>query len=102
MQDLKTIRQQKNLTQSNLSELSGLSQPHIVALESGQFLPRRKTRQRIERILGSEIDWVATYAADRDHIGYVLKELLNPQEPGMEDRLKFCKQYLHAIETLTP
>ena len=101
MNDLKTIREMRRLTQQELAETTGLSQPHLTALESGQLFPRRRTRQRVERILGPEIDWVSTLTRDKGHIGYALKELLNTDEPGLPERLKFCRQYLHALETLT-
>ena len=101
MHDLKTIRELKRLTQKDLAEVIGVNQSHIACIESGQMLPRQSTRQKIEGILGSEIDWVSTYASDRVHIGHALKQLINTEHPGVEERLRFCRQYLHALETLT-
>jgi len=91
----------RRLTQQELAEVTGVSQPHIAAIESGQLLPRRRTREKLTGILGPEIDWVTTYAADKGHIGYALRELLNVEEPGVQERLRFCRQYLHALEKLT-
>ena len=101
MNDLKTIREMRRWTQQELAEATGLSQPHLVSIESGQLLPRKSTRQKITGILGQEIDWVSTLTRDKGHIGYALKELLNFQEPGVDERIRFCKQYLSALEKLT-
>jgi transcriptional regulator with XRE-family HTH domain len=67
-QDLKSVREAKRLTQMDLSEISGLPQSHIAKIENGQLLPRKATRVKIERLLGSEISWQATLDQDRDHI----------------------------------
>jgi transcriptional regulator with XRE-family HTH domain len=101
MQDLKTVRESKGLTQQDVTSMTGLPQGHIARIESGSLLPRRRTRVRLEQILGSEIDWVSTLSRDRGHIGYALNELLNLKEPGVDERIRFCKQYLTALERLT-
>ena len=101
MNDLRTVRKEKRLSQQDLSDLIGMSQSALTEVETGKRLPQRKTRERVEQILGSEIDWLSTLASDRGHIGYALNELINSGEPGLLERLKFCRQYLHALETLT-
>lgn len=100
MGDLKSIRQEKGLTQQDLAGLIGMRQGSLAEIERGKRLPRKATRSKISGILGSEIDWVSTLTRDKGHIGYTLKELLNFQEPGVQERLKFCRQYLNALEKL--
>ena len=96
-QDLKSVREGKKLTQMDLSEISGLPQSHIAKIENGQLLPNHRTRLRIERILGSEVNWLITFAQDRGHIGYVLRELINSEEPGAIERIRYAKQYLQEL-----
>ena len=99
-QDLKSVREAKKLTQMDLSEISGLPQSHIAKIENGQLLPNHRTRRRIERILGSEVNWLTTLAQDRGHIGFALNKLINAEEPGVTDRIKYCKQYLNELEKM--
>ena len=100
MNDLKTIREQKLLTQDDLASLSGISQPHLASIENGRILPNSRTRKRIERLLGSEINWLTTYARDRSHIGYALRELINAEDPGAGDRINYCKQCLSELNKM--
>ena len=99
-QDLKSVREAKKLTQIDLSEISGLHQSHIAKIENGQLLPNAQTRRRLERLLGSEINWLTTLAQDRGHIGYALNELINMDEPGVTNRIKYARQYLCELEKL--
>jgi transcriptional regulator with XRE-family HTH domain len=98
MYNLRTLRRAKGLTQMDLSDLIGVSQSALAEVETGKRLPRKTTRRKIERILGNEIDWISTLSRDKGHIGYALKELINLQEPGAEERIKFSRQYLTALE----
>lgn len=99
--DLKSTRLQKGLTQEDLAQnLLGVRPATLAAIENGLSVPHRTTRARIESILG-EIDWLSTLAADRGHIGYALQELINADAPGVDERLRFCRQYLQVLETLT-
>ena len=100
MYDLRTVREQKRLTQEDLAQLSGLAQSHIAGIETGKFLPQKRTRQRIERLIGSEVNWLTTLARDRSHIGFALNELINSEAPGVGDRIKYCKQYLSELEKM--
>jgi len=100
MQDLKTVREEKRLTQVDLAQLSGLPQSHIASIETGEYLPQLRTRQRIERLIGSEINWLTTLAQDRGHIGYALNKLINAEEPGVTNRIKYAKQYLTELEKM--
>lgn len=100
MQDLRTVRELRKLTQDDLAEITGISQPHLASIESGKHLPNSRTRKRLERILGSEINWLTTLAQDRGHIGFALRELINAEEPGATERIKYCRQYLNELEKL--
>lgn len=100
MDDLKHIREQKNLTQDDLASLSGLAQSHIASIETGQYLPQLKTRTKIEQLLGTEVNWLTTLAQDRGNIGYALNQLINAEAPGVEDRIKFVKQYLNELSNM--
>jgi len=100
MKDLRTIREERNLSQQDLADLTGLSQSHIANIESGQLLPNSRTCKRIEKVLGSEINWLTTLAQDRGHIGYALRELINSEAPGSSDRILFCKQYLNELNKM--
>ena len=99
--DLKTACEIRGLTQEDLATLTGLGQSHIVAIEAGHIVPRAHTRNKLEGILGGQVDWVSTLAQDKAHIGYALKDLLNFEEPGLDERIRFCKQYLSALEKTT-
>ena len=97
---IKDFRARYDLTQEDLASLTGLSQGHLAAIEGGQYLPQKRTRKRLERILGSEVNWLTTYAKDRGHIGYALRDLINAEEPGAGDRIKYCKQYLQELNRM--
>ncbi len=99
-QDLKSVREAKKLTQMDLSEISGLPQSHIAKIENGQLLPRKATRVKLERLIGSEVNWLTTLAQDRGHIGYALNELINAEEPGVADRILYAKQYLNELNKM--
>ena len=86
--DLESVIEGKKLTQMDLSEISELQQSHIAKIENGQLLPNPRTRRRLERLLGSEINWLTTLAQDRGHIGFALNKLINAEEPGVTDRIK--------------
>jgi len=98
MSNLRTVREQKRLTQQDLAGITGISQPHIQALEAGKYLPQRRTRKRIEQILGAEIDWQLTITFDKSHITAKMIELLNLQADGVLERVTHVKRLLHSIE----
>jgi len=100
MSDLRTVRKEKKLSQEDLADLIGMRQSSLTEVETGRRLPRKSTRLKIERILGSDIDWICTLSRDKVHIGYALKELINLGEPGASDRIRFCRSYLSALNTL--
>ena len=100
MNELKKIREQKGLTQSDLASLTGISQPHIASIESGKLLPNNSTRRKIEKILGSEVDWLKTFSADLLHVGFALQELVNLREPGAGKRIQYCRRYLNELEKI--
>lgn len=54
MNPLKNLRQRRGLTQKQLAELGGTSQPTIAAYESGAKSPLWRTLERLARSLGLE------------------------------------------------
>ena len=98
MQDLRTVRETKRLTQQGLSKLVGLSQPHLASIESGKLLPQKKTRIRIEGILGKTIDWQQTISYDRENVTRQMIELLNIQAEGVLERVGHVKRIVNEIE----
>ena len=98
MNDLRSIREERRLTQQDLAGITGISQPHIQALEAGKYLPQLRTRKRIEQILGAEIDWLATTSGDKDHITRQLLEMLNIEAENVLERISHVRRILHEIE----
>ena len=98
MQDLRTVRESKRLTQVDLSSLSGLPQSHLSALERGLYLPNKSTRKKIEQLVGSEIDWQQTVSGDKDHITRQLLEMLNIEAENVLERISHVRRILHEIE----
>lgn len=97
--DLRTTRLQRSLTLEDLASLAGLRSATLQEIETGKRLPRRSTQIKIERILG-KVDWMDTLSADRSHIGWALRELVNLDAPGVEQRIKYARKYLTALESL--
>ena len=98
MQDLRTIREQRKLTQVDLSSLSGLPQSHLSALENGRYLPNQSTRRKIEMLLGHSIDWQQTVSGDKNHITARMIELINLEAENVLERIGHVKRVLHTIE----
>ena len=99
MGDLRTIRKSKGLTIDDLSGLLGVRPATIVEVETGKRTPRRQTIQKIESLLGAEVDWRATLSGeDRLHIMLQMVTLLNEQAGGVKERIQFCRQCLQVIE----
>ena len=101
IQDLRTTRIEKGLRLDDLA--SGMLRSATVSeIENGLRVPRRKTRHKIESMIGP-IDWRKTLAASgRDHIMLALVEFINETGPGNpQERIRFAKQALTMInETL--
>lgn len=57
---MKQLRQQKGLSQTELAELTGLSQVAISLIEQGKTKPRKASKQKIEKVLGP-VDWPVIY-----------------------------------------
>lgn len=66
-------RHRKGLTQSELAELSGISQTQISKIESGYVYPQASTRAKIEKVFG-EVDFIATRLQRPCHLGYMENE----------------------------
>ena len=60
MEDLRTVRKRKKITQMELSKLTGIYQPHLSWIENGRTIPNEETREKIIKALGEEVDFVKT------------------------------------------
>jgi hypothetical protein len=71
----------------------------VSEIENGLRVPRRRTREKIESIVGP-VDWRKTLASGgRDHILYALSEFVNENGPGNpRDRIRYANQALRMIE----
>lgn len=92
-QDLKTIRQNANLTQKELSELSGVSYSSITKYETDKRQPKKEQIKRILDVLGFDIP----------------EELLTPEnlESGLFDRDKLDYEFIvseidRIVKNLSP
>jgi len=56
---MRDTRRSLNLTQDQLSELTGISQSNLSAIENGKYKPNKSTREKIEKLLG-KVDWIET------------------------------------------
>lgn len=96
-QDLRSIRKARGLTLDALA--SGmLRRATLSDIENGKRWPSKSTRRKLESILGPQINWVATYAGDRTHIVFALKEFVNSERPGASERIKFARRALILID----
>ena len=96
--DLKTTRISKGLRLEDIA--SGMLRTATISeIENGLRVPRRRTREKIESMIGP-ICWRKTLAAGgRDHILYALAEFVNETGPGNpRERIRFAKQALTMIE----
>lgn len=59
MRNMKDTRRSLDLTQDQLSELTGIPQSNLSAIEHGKYKPNKSTREKIEKILG-KVDWIET------------------------------------------
>ncbi len=98
IKDLRTTRIQKGLRIEDLA--SPLLRPATISeIENGLRVPRQKTRDKIESLIG-KVDWRRTLCGgDRSHLLYTLTELINEDGPGNpHEKIRFAKQVLHMIE----
>jgi transcriptional regulator with XRE-family HTH domain len=52
---IKSLREERGLSTYQLSELTGLKQPHISRLEQGKYMPNLRTMQVILQALDAKI-----------------------------------------------
>jgi len=98
LNDLRSTRISRGLRIEDLA--SGmLRRATISEIENGLRVPRRRTREKIESMLG-KVDWRKTLAAGgRDHLLRYLVEFINEPGPGdVREKIKFAKQALKMIE----
>lgn len=54
--DLKDIREKKNITTAKLAELTEIAQPNITRMETGRAKPNLKTIMAIAHALGAKVE----------------------------------------------
>lgn len=62
---IKRIRLERGLTQEQLAEKAGISQPHLSILENNQATPSLKTAIRLSSALGISLESMVTEEAPR-------------------------------------
>ena len=75
---LKQIRKSKNLTQAELSEITGISEKHISKLESGAYFPTYETFGKLLKALNFDINAIGldfSHASLKSENLYYLKSL---------------------------
>ena len=96
--DLRTTRIRKGLRVEDLA--SGMLRAATISeIERGMRLPRPKTRQKIESIIGP-VDWHKTLAgSERNHLMFALNQFINSEGEGdAKSKIKFAKQALKLFE----
>lgn len=63
---IKRIRLERGLTQEQLAELAGISQPHLSILENNQSAPSLKTAARLAKALGLSLDSMVRSEGDEE------------------------------------
>lgn len=86
---LKAIRLEKGLTQKQLAEMIGSSQPSYVQWEKGLRTPKEDTIQRLAKALEVTPDYLAGRTGDLDEIFNIIRKN-NPTE----DDKKAIKQLI--------
>jgi len=108
---LAEIRMRKFMTQTELSELTGLSQTQLSKIESGYVFPFQSTRSKIEDALGQQVDWIKTRMQKPFTMGsmdmesaedMICREISNYIKMGQvierPERCKFLHQFLKQFE----
>lgn len=57
---LRTVRIESNMSQMELASYADVTQTTISHIENGVHIPQKKTRDKIEKVLGS-VDWSRTF-----------------------------------------
>lgn len=109
--DLRTVRQNKGLTQKELAEKSGVGEITISLLENRKTTAQNETRRKLERVLGQRINWLATRGLGAYRSGEMTswelveqnfrKALFNIKSLQKKERaefLKLAKLYLKEFE----
>lgn len=101
MEELKIVRKQKELTQIELAKLVNILPATLSDTENGIRVPHKKTKIKIEAILGP-IDWWKTLLKGPDHlIAEGLQTLIRPNKMYGKARIRHAKQILKHMEQNT-
>ncbi|MGV9206256.1 MAG: helix-turn-helix transcriptional regulator [Promethearchaeia archaeon] len=111
MKDLRTIRKELKLTQSDLAEFAGVSYVSISRIESGETVPRNDIRKKIEKSLNQRVNWLATCSLKKRRQGQMtswehseqklreaLQEVYSLQKDERLDFIELANNYLETIE----
>lgn len=71
---LAEARQRKNMTQNQLAELTDMTQTQLSRIESGWCFPFQSSREKINKVLGVEVDYVSTRLQKPCHRGFMENE----------------------------
>jgi putative transcriptional regulator len=63
---IKVLRAERDMTQEQLAELTGVTRNTIISIEKDKYCPSLKLGYRIARTFGVGIDDVFTYEEDKD------------------------------------
>lgn len=88
---LKKAREKQGITQAELADRAGTTQPAISALEAGRRYPSKAVRERIEDALeGIKVDWLATrLSGPINLVGFVEGEA--PEDSALRAVLAYVK-----------
>ncbi len=75
--NMKQLRKQRGLTQSELAEKLNMTQAMLSWLENGKHFPKPETARKIEDFFGCQIDWTSCYK--KQYGRFLTKKLLYQQ-----------------------
>jgi transcriptional regulator with XRE-family HTH domain len=105
---LREIRKLRGLSQEKLAELAGTTQVTISLLETGKVAANSRTRKRLQKALGTKINWLDGKGTARfkgqdfnqleERFRKVLYDVNFLPEKDKTDFLSIAKTYLSNIE----
>ena len=105
MHTLKELRHRSGLSQLEMAEALHMEQRTIWEIETGRVLPRPGTRQRMEQIIGSPVDWIRTSLDGMNYTGQVppvvvsiVEYLMSSTQTDRVEKIQFLKRFLRQYE----
>lgn len=104
MKALKDLRQRRGLTQRQLAERAGTSQPTIAAYESGAKSPNLRTLERLARSVGLEavVDFVPALTREERRSLVLHRAIAERLRESPEPMLERARQNLTKMEQQHP